>query len=86
MCTGPLGWGVSAVAGLPRPQQVAVGLECGLQNFALAPFVSLTLLEREALLLPAIAYGLTMWLSAIVAVVVARSQTAALEASSTARD
>jgi hypothetical protein len=51
---------------------VAVGLECGLQNFALAAFVCLTLLERKVLLLPAIAYGLTMWLSATLVVVVAR--------------
>ncbi len=67
-----LGWSVSAVVGLPPPQRVAVALECGLQNFALASFVSLTLLENEALLLPAIAYGLTMWLSAIVVVAASR--------------
>jgi BASS family bile acid:Na+ symporter len=67
-----LGWGVSALAGLGWPQRLAVGLECGLQNFALAAFVCLTLLQRPALLLPAIAYGLTMWISAIAIVAVAR--------------
>jgi bile acid:Na+ symporter, BASS family len=69
-----LAWGVSAAAGLARAQRVAVGLECGLQNFALAAFVCLTLLGRRDLLLPPIAYGLTMWLSAIAVVLLVRRQ------------
>jgi BASS family bile acid:Na+ symporter len=59
-----LAWGLSAAFGLNRPQRIAVGLECGLQNFAMAAFVALTLMNDAPLLLPAIAYGLTMWLSA----------------------
>jgi BASS family bile acid:Na+ symporter len=67
-----LAWGASFLLGLPGPQRIAVGLECGLQNFALAAFVALTLLGAPLLLLPAIAYGLTMWLSAVAVVVLAR--------------
>lgn len=65
-------WGVSFLLGLPREQRIAVGLECGLQNFALAAFVALTLMRDPQMLLPGIAYGLTMWLSAAVVVLVAR--------------
>jgi BASS family bile acid:Na+ symporter len=65
-------WGASFLLGLPRAQRIAVGLECGLQNFAMAAFVALTLVGSRPLLLPAIAYGLTMWLSAAVVVMLAR--------------
>jgi BASS family bile acid:Na+ symporter len=65
-------WGLSAAFGIAWPQRVAIGLECGLQNFAMAAFVALTLLGDVLLLLPAIAYGLTMWLSAGVVVAIAR--------------
>jgi BASS family bile acid:Na+ symporter len=67
-----LAWGAAAAARLDWPQRVAIGLECGLQNFALAAFVCLTLLGSKPLLLPAIAYGLSMWLSAIAVVLIAR--------------
>jgi BASS family bile acid:Na+ symporter len=67
-----LAWGAAAAARLGRAQRVAVGLECGLQNFAMAAFVCLTLLGSKALLLPGIAYGLTMWLSAAAVVALAR--------------
>jgi bile acid:Na+ symporter, BASS family len=65
-------WGVSAIFGLRREERIAVGLECGLQNFALAAFVALTLMQEPQILLPGIAYGLTMWLSAAVVVLLAR--------------
>jgi bile acid:Na+ symporter, BASS family len=64
-------WAAAALCGLERPQRIAVGLECGLQNFAMAAFIALTLLS-DASLLPAIAYGLIMWLSAGVVVLLAR--------------
>jgi len=69
-------WGVSALTHVAWPQRVAIGLECGLQNFALAAFVALTLLGDALLLLPAIAYGLTMWLSAGAVVGLARKRAA----------
>ena len=65
-------WGLAALFRLKRAERVAVGLECGLQNFAMAAFVALTLMGDATLLLPAIAYGLTMWLSALVVVILAR--------------
>jgi BASS family bile acid:Na+ symporter len=69
-------WGIAAALRIAWPQRVAIGLECGLQNFAMAAFVALTLLGDALLLLPAIAYGLTMWLSAGVVVVLARKRAA----------
>ena len=65
-------WGLAALLRLSRPECVAVGLECGLQNFAMAAFVALTLMGDATLLLPAIAYGMTMWLSAALVVLLAR--------------
>lgn len=59
-----LAWGLSALLHLDREQRIAVGFECGLQNFAMAAFIALTLMRDAELLVPAIAYGLTMWLSA----------------------
>jgi bile acid:Na+ symporter, BASS family len=59
-----LAWWAAALAGLDRRQRIAVSLECGLQNFALAAFVCLTLLKEAALLLPAFAFGLMCYLSA----------------------
>lgn len=70
-------WGIATLAGIPWPQRVAIGLECGLQNFAMAAFIALTLLGDTRLLLPAIAYGLTMWLSAGAVVALARRRSAA---------
>jgi BASS family bile acid:Na+ symporter len=70
-------WGLSALAGVAWPQRVAIGLECGLQNFAMAAFVALTLLGDALLLLPAMAYGLTMWLSAGAVVLWARRRAVA---------
>jgi bile acid:Na+ symporter, BASS family len=66
------GWSVARVFGLSKPQCIAVGFECGLQNFALAAFVSLTLLNDAALLMPAVAYGLIMWFSAFAVLIFAR--------------
>jgi BASS family bile acid:Na+ symporter len=67
--------GLGALFGLERRQRLAVAFECGLQNFAMAAFVALTLLGDASLLLPGIAYGLTMWLSAGLLVLWARRAT-----------
>lgn len=69
-------WGIAALLEIAWPQRVAIGLECGLQNFAMAAFITLTLLGDTLLLLPAIAYGLTMWLSAGAVVWLARKRAA----------
>jgi len=70
-------WGIAALLQVDWPQRIAIGLECGLQNFAMAAFLALTLLGDALLLLPAIAYGLTMWLSAGAVVWLARKRAAA---------
>jgi BASS family bile acid:Na+ symporter len=67
-----LAWGLAATLRLSKAQCIAVGFECGLQNFALAAFVALTLLNDATLLLPAVAYGLSMWLSAVALLLLAR--------------
>jgi bile acid:Na+ symporter, BASS family len=76
-----LAWGAAAWAGLDRPQRIAIGLECGLQNFAMATFVALTLLADPSLLLPPIAYGLVCYVSAAIVVVIGRRNAARAPAS-----
>jgi BASS family bile acid:Na+ symporter len=72
-----LAWGAAALAGLDRRQRIAVGLECGLQNFAMAAFVALTLLADASLLVPPLAYGLVCYLSAAVVILYGRRAAAA---------
>jgi BASS family bile acid:Na+ symporter len=67
-----LAWGVAAAARLDFAQRIAIGLECGLQNFAMAAFVALTLLSDPSLLLPPLAYGLICYGSAFAVVAVGR--------------
>ncbi len=61
-----LAWAAAALFRLDFRQRIAVALECGLQNFALAAFVALTLLSDGALLVPPLAYGLICYVSAAV--------------------
>jgi BASS family bile acid:Na+ symporter len=74
-----LAWGAAALARLDFPQRIAVGLECGCQNFAMAAFVALTLLSDGSLLVAPLAYGLVCYLSAGLVILVGR-RVAALEA------
>jgi BASS family bile acid:Na+ symporter len=67
-----LAGGIAALAGLDRGQRIAVTLECGLQNFAMAAFVAVTLLSDASLLLPPLAYGLLCFPSAGLIVVLGR--------------
>lgn len=75
-----LAWGAAALAGLEVRQRIAVGLECGLQNFAMAAFVALTLLSDTSLLVPPLAYGLMCYLSAALVIVLGRRWAAAAPA------
>lgn len=59
-----LAYGVSRLAKLNRPQSVAITFECGLQNGALAFFVSLTLLGSTQMMIPCGVYSLLMLLTA----------------------
>lgn len=52
------------VARVAPAEQVAVVLAAGLFNFGLHAFVSLTLLRDARVLLPAVAYGILMWVTA----------------------
>jgi len=72
-------WGAAALAGLDRRQRIAVGLECCMQNFAIAAFVALTLLSDASLLGPPLAYGLTCYLSAGFVVLFGRKAAAAAD-------
>ncbi len=67
-----LAWAAAALFRLDNRQRIAVALECGLQNFALAAFVALTLLSDGSLLVPPLAYGLVCYLSAAVVVFLGR--------------
>jgi bile acid:Na+ symporter, BASS family len=72
-----LAWGAAILAGLDRRQRIAVGLACGLQNFAMGAFVALTLLSDASLLVPPFAYGLVCYLSAGVVIFYGRRAAAA---------
>lgn len=51
----------SAVAlGLERAERIAIAMECGLQNAALAIFVAISVLGNPVLVVPAITYALVM--------------------------
>ena len=65
-------WSLAILMRLPKEQCLAVGFENGLQNFGLAAFVALSLMQDAELLVPAVAYGLTMWISAIGVLLLAR--------------
>ena len=71
------GWLLATVARVERPQRLAIAFECGLQNFGLAAFVTLTLMGDARLLVPGIAYGLLMWTTAGVVVWLSRRRAAA---------
>jgi BASS family bile acid:Na+ symporter len=67
-----LAGGGAALLGLDRGQRIAVALECGLQNFAMAAFVSLTLLSDGSLLVPPLAYAFMCYPSAAIIVFLGR--------------
>lgn len=57
-------WGARAL-GLARPQRIAISLECGLQNGALAIAVAATLFRDVAFAIPAAIYSLIMFATAL---------------------
>lgn len=50
--------------GLGRGDRIAIALECGLQNAALAIFIAVTVLGNPILVVPAITYALIMNITA----------------------
>ena len=60
-----LAMGLAKVARLGPGQQIAITLECGLQNGTLAIFVAATLIGSKAMTIPAAIYSLTMFATAV---------------------
>ena len=73
---GTMGLGLlsARLLNLDLADQVAVSMEGGLQNAALAIFVAVSLFGVPAMLVPAILYALTMNLTAVVLIAWARSR------------
>ena len=61
-----LATGLSKLGSLGDRQQIAITLECGLQNGTLAIFVAATLIENKTMMVPGGIYSLLMFASAIV--------------------
>lgn len=59
-------------AGLPRRQSLAIAIECGLQNVAMAMFVASTVLKDDSLMIPALIYAVVMNISALALLAVGR--------------
>lgn len=55
---------------LPQRQTLAIAIECGLQNVAMAMFVAMTILGRPEIMVPAMIYAITMNVSVLVLVYV----------------
>ena len=60
-----LAMGLAKVARLRPGQQIAITLECGLQNGTLAIFVAATLIGSKTMTIPAAMYSLMMFVTAI---------------------
>lgn len=50
---------------LPGSQTLAIAIECGLQNVAMAMFVAATVLKEDSLMIPALVYAVVMNVSAL---------------------
>jgi BASS family bile acid:Na+ symporter len=58
-----LGFGAAAWCGLARPQRISISVEVGIQNATLALAIALGILDSPRLAIPAVVYGLFMFLS-----------------------
>jgi BASS family bile acid:Na+ symporter len=67
-----MGYGVARLAGLPAPQAVTITYEVGVQNLALALLITLTVLRRPDLAVPALLYAVVMPALALAFLPVAR--------------
>lgn len=69
------------MARLPGRQTLAIAIECGLQNVAMAMFVAATVLHDQSLMIPALIYAVVMNVSALMLLALGRlAIPAALEA------
>lgn len=60
-----VGFGLGALAGIERRGRIAIAVECGLQNAALAIFLAMTVLNQPAMAVPGVIYALLMNVCAI---------------------
>jgi len=67
-----LGFGISRLFALPRPQQLCNAIEVGIQNGTLAIAISAGLLNNPELAIPAAVYSLWMYVSGFAAVLLGR--------------
>ena len=59
------GIGLGVLTGVERPGRIAIAVECGLQNAALAIFLSVSVLQLPAMAVPGVIYALLMNVCAI---------------------
>ena len=78
-----IAFAMGAAFGLPGRQSLAIAIECGLQNIAMAMFVAASVLQDQSLLVPALVYAVVMNVTALCLVLYGRMQdrTAAAPAS-----
>ncbi len=81
LLTMGLGFIAGNLGGLPRRQQLALAMECGLHNAALGIFVANLLLQVPALAAPSVVYAFLMNFSAFGLVFLARRRRPATHAS-----
>lgn len=65
-----LGFGSAAAFRLARPQRISIAVEVGIQNATLALAIALGLLDSPRLAVPAVVYGLFMFVSGAAMIVV----------------
>lgn len=66
------GFGLGALTSIGRRGRIAIAVECGLQNAALAIFLAVTVLQLPALAVPGVIYALLMNICAIIFIIAMR--------------
>lgn len=72
-----LAFAVGGAARLPARQSLAIAIECGLQNVAMAMFVASNVLKDDSLMIPALIYAVVMNVSALMLLAAGRMTGAA---------
>ncbi|PLX37837.1 MAG: bile acid:sodium symporter [Hyphomicrobiales bacterium] len=77
--TMAVGFGIAALIGLNIRSAIAITVECGLQNVALAIFIAVQLLQDDRFMIPAVIYALVMNVSILVVIAAGRWLVPAIE-------
>ncbi len=72
VATMAVGFAIATAARLDTRASIAVAVECGLQNVALAIFVAVHILGDERLMIPAVIYALIMNVSVVLVIAAGR--------------